>query len=115
MNFYYKNPRPALVIESMGGANLGRCYNSMSYRVTSVEKINRDNLIKLRDAGFLGYGQEFTVHSQCDGKEEPGGYDMIDCHTYNSQGHDLGKDESRQPIKVSYFIYNCESRVDSSD
>ena len=87
--------RPSLVIEHLGGRNLGRCYNAMFYRVTSTQALSRDDLSRLRDIGFLGYGQEFI----CEG---PVRYE---------DAVPTGIDEDGTP----YFVYSCESRVDSSD
>lgn len=111
----YKNPRPKLTIESTGGANLGRCYNSMSYTVTSTDKLKRDTLNALRDAGFLGYGQEFYIHSKCDGTEEPAGKDTVTCKLVHERTGEVVGEEPENTSDFFYYVYHCESRVDSSD
>lgn len=81
--------RTLLSIQVTGGANLGRCYNATYFRVTYIHRLSREQILKLREMQLLGYGQEFSIKSQCDGKEEP-----------DSAG---------------LYVYDCEDRVDSSD
>jgi hypothetical protein len=66
--------------------------------------------------GILGYGQEFIVKSQCDGKEDPAGFDEVqsldekglpEVNPYSGKVY--------EPIKYEFYVYIVESRVDSSD
>ena len=59
IDFVYRNARPLLTIESKGGASLGNCYSASYYEVTSLHPLSMEDLHRLRESGFLGYGQEF--------------------------------------------------------
>jgi hypothetical protein len=84
-----EEPTPHLVIEVTGGANLGRCYNSTTYKIKSLNRPLADNDIRaLRDLGFLGYGQEFT---------------FVRAENEKFNNHN------------SFYVVLAESRVDSSD
>lgn len=72
-----------------------------SYRVTSGQRMTKDDLMVLRNLGCLGYGQEFHVRSVCDGTEKPA----------FSEPSPLGKDYISNP----YFVYDCYNVCDSSD
>lgn len=130
--FMYLNPRPLLVIESAGGGNLGRCYSAMSYKVTSKRKLSLAEITNLRESGFLGYGQEFYVnHVNHEGRHvrisglaeiEPSGEDVIECSEVDHTGKVVAcpatnpySGQVYTPNKEPYYIYHCESRVDSSD
>jgi len=123
-SYVYENTRPMLVVESRGGASLGRCYNACYFRVTSRVKISRERMLKLRDAGFLGFGQEFSILSKCDGSEQPAGHDSLPCvECDSSTGKPTGRapainpysGKQYEPIEEAYFVYDVETRVDSSD
>lgn len=108
--------RPQLTIEVTGGRNLGRCYNATYYRVTSLSKLTRERIDALRKAGFLGYGQEFSITSKCDGTELPAGID--EEQPLDESGNPRINHYTKQPcspVRQPYFIYNTEDRVDSSD
>lgn len=110
------NVRPSLVIESTGGASLGRCYAAMYYKITSTRKLNSEMIKHLWDAGFLGYGQEFMIKSKCDGTEQPEGVDVVE--SLNEDGSPQINPYSHKPYPPSknpYYCYNTEARVDSSD
>ena len=47
-------------VESTGGANLGRCYNSMTFVIRSTEELSEEVINVLWKSDVLGYGQEFT-------------------------------------------------------
>jgi len=120
--FAFVMPRPMLTIESTGGRSLGRCYSASGYRVTSLRRISQEGLWQLRELGFLGLGQEFSVASQCDGKEEPGLTVEAPCVEYDASGKALPGPAINpysglpyEPSKYTYYVYDCESRVDSSD
>lgn len=138
-SYVYRNPRPQLSIELAGGANLGRCYSATYYRVTSTRPLDAKTIRSLRDAGFLGYGQEFMFHQRLpDGNKArvpdeldwrttkdvaPSGTEMIPCVEVDDRtGEPTGNPPVNpysgklyEPMEQSYFIYDCESRVDSSD
>lgn len=118
MSFVYKNDRPFLTVEITDKIKLGRCYYGTKILVTCTQKLSKDKLTQLRLAGALGaYGQEFYIHSQCDGDEEPAGYDEVPCIDEKTGEKALnprtGKvyPNHRQP----FFQYRVEHRVDSSD
>lgn len=134
-SYVYRNSRPLLTVENAGGAHLGNCYNSMKFLVTSLHPLSMEDIRALRNAGFLGYGQEFsccqvtndnggwapvpqkTLDWQTSKDIQPTGYDEVPCveidaYTRKPTGNlDLGK-----PAKKSaYFVYECEACVDSGD
>ena len=120
--FMYPAIRPQLSVECTGGANLGNCYNASYYRVTSITPLTKKSILALRDAGFLGYGQEFLLNSPCDGKEVPAGMDLMPCKEMDERTrkivneNPLSKDGTpKPPIQRPFFVYLCESRVDSGD
>lgn len=88
-----------LIIESEGSKSIGRCYYETKFKVYSAYKISRAQFSDMFMAKILGYGQEFNVTSQCDGNELP----TID--------HGLSMVGTSQKM----YVYNCYSRVDSSD
>ena len=112
-----KSPRPTLTVEFAGGKQLGNCYSATYYRVTSRFKLDAKKLRALRDAGFLGLGQDFNVKSQCDGTELPAGYDvapMLDEETGEPAINRL----TGQPYaacKFEFYTYDIEDRCDSGD
>lgn len=53
--------KTSLVINCIGGANLGRCYNSAIYEVLSHYAIKDETIKKLWEIGVLGCGQEFRL------------------------------------------------------
>lgn len=132
-----RGDRPDLVVESRGGKQLGNCYYASYHRVTSLDPLSGEKLVLLRKAGFLGYGQEFRYEYVNSGGGRSPVPDKID-YTYKVEptGHDVvpsvevdeftdevirspsinpysGKEDP--PSKVPYYVYECESRVDSSD
>lgn len=120
-SFCYLPLRPDLAIECEGGRNLGNCYNESTWLVTSRRKLKREDIDALKDAGFLGCGQEYVVQSQCDGKESPAGIDKVQCvvmvngkrtdeppiNSYSNQPY--------PPHDEPYYAYRVIRRVDSSD
>ena len=128
----FLNTRPLLLIEEGPGANLGNCYTSMSYKVTSRHPLTMDTLRTLREVGFLGYGQEFVAYQlDADGKRHsvtgpqstPTAYDEVQCVDYEDTPFQILTSPSinpysgmpDKPLKMPYFVYVCISRVDSSD
>ena len=152
IDFVYRNPRPALTITNEGGAGLGNCYSASYYEVTSNRPLDMEDLHRLRDCGFLGYGQEFYAH-QVIGEErvrvpsrfnpgryvvgfkegdeklpeakdiKPSGKDVVPCQMYERgtgkhiPGVAINPYSGRpyEPTEASFYVYRCESRVDSSD
>ena len=98
--------RPKLTIEYVETRNLGRCFNSTSYKITSIARLSTKTINALFDAGLLGCGQSFRISSQCDGKEEPAGYDEVPYKNY------FGETRTRQD---EYFEYKTETECDSGD
>ena len=120
--FTYPNNRPHLTIELTGGASLGRCYSASYWRVTSRFRRTREALVGLEKLGMIGGGQEFTIKSRCDGHEPPAGFDEIVCVELDEAGNALPgpainpySGEPYGPVKQEFYVYECESRVDSSD
>lgn len=74
-----------------------------SYKIVSRIKLDMEKLCYLRDMGLLGYGQEFRIHSKCDGTEE-----IVPQYTTVSP---LGKDYA----PLTYYVYEISNIVDSSD
>jgi hypothetical protein len=151
-DFVYRNSRPSLVITSEGGASLGNCYSASYFEVTSTRPLDMEDLHRLRDCGFLGYGQEFSAY-QVIGEErvrvpgrfnpgryvvgykegddknpeakdvKPSGKDVVPCvmvdrytrKVIEGQAINPYSGKPYEPIEASYYVYRCESRVDSSD
>ncbi len=118
----FRNPRPMVVIENIGGKQLGSCYNASYYRVTALYRLSENTLRALNVAGVMGYGQTFSIRSQCDGKEEPAGEDDVKCVTVDCNGEVIA-DPAINPYtnvpyksaKIPYFVYECETTCDSGD
>lgn len=114
----YKRERPNVVVEYIESTNLGNCYNAFAYKVTSNRRLTHDQMIGLRDLGFMCSGQEFSVNSQCDGKEEPTGFDTTQ-YTEESVDEDgnitvsVYTGESFKPIREPYWVYFVASKIDS--
>lgn len=134
----YRGPKANLTVEGAGGANLGNCYNAMYFKVTSLTRLDMESLVKLREAGFLGYGQEFDAwYINHEGKKvqvdakvdwqspkiEPTGNDLVQCSEVDERSGEVIKTPSINPYTkkedaptlIPFYVYHCESRVDSSD
>ncbi|MES2339247.1 MAG: hypothetical protein V4537_14230 [Pseudomonadota bacterium] len=122
----YPRTRADLVIETTGGAKLGNCYSATYYRVTSSPfRLKREQLLALNKAGVLGFGQEFDIKSQCDGKEAPAGADeSVLTEVDTRMGKPTGeaprnyRGEKIDPLpshRYEYFVYECVARCDSGD
>ena len=149
----WSNDRPQLTVTNKGGRNLGRCYNASFYEVTSNRPLSMEDLYRIRECGFLGYGQEF-ICSQVIGDTEarvperfnpgkyvvgyrgdedekfpksdtvkPSGMDKVPARMFHRRTGELIPGEARnrytgealEPMEMPYYVYRCESRVDSSD
>ena len=115
-NIVYRNPRPTLMIESIGSKVLGRCYSAQFWHVTSQRRLSRAVLSALNIAGVLGFGQEFRITSPCDGTEEPTGVDHVPAK-YKEDGmilafyvDDIHNLSTRAGIEIlcSMALYNVE-------
>ena len=52
---------PQLIVEQTGGAKLGNCYHAAYFKVKSFNReLTQEQVMWLRNNGFLGYGQDFT-------------------------------------------------------
>ena len=116
----FHNPRPILTIEVARSMKLGHCYSGTTYRITSRQRQTPGTLRKLFEAGVLGFGQEFRVISQADGKEEAAGLDECRAVLLRDNGIlDLvtpAVNWEGKPIPVAripYFVYETETRCDS--
>lgn len=123
MTAVYRSGRPELVIEHVSGTSDNtRCLSSSILRVTSARRrLSRDQLVALNRAGLLGFGQTFLIRSQCDGKEEPAGYDDAIPTDIDGAGRPTGKPALNwegkpltEPSKEAYFVYECFAECDSS-
>jgi hypothetical protein len=131
----YKNDRPILTIQSEGGRSLGNCYSAHFYRITSLSALSKKDMRHLRDAGLIGYGQEyiaeFITHEgvrvplpevvNWQNPVVPSGLDEVPCVEVDDQGKVLGpginpySKEPYAPTKIGYYVYLVGDRVDSSD
>lgn len=135
MSHVYRNPRPILTIERGSERALGRCYSGTTYTVTSLQPLVMTDFKALRSTALLGYGQEFTVHQvgpAGDGTTIPvsqmvvvhqdlvaTGFDDVPCIEINPAGNPTIAINPRtqapfKPMRVPYYVYECEDRVDSS-
>lgn len=129
---YYISPKPKLQIENRGGKNLGRCYNASYFRVTALHPLSMEDFNRLRECGFLGYGQEFMCRYRTnDGKlvavpekldymsvkdVVPTGYDKVGLTPMNEETWEkCGEVIMTRTSDIAYYVYEVESRVDSSD
>ena len=105
--------RPSFEIRMTGGRQLGRCYYATFYKIISDTRLTPRAIEKIRESGLLGFGQEFYCN-----------YVQSDSTTIDHRKVDPKKMiceptfiESSQTTfrKNSYFVYECEDRVDSSD
>lgn len=140
---FWTNPRPVLTIEHAGGSQLGNCYYGSTYKITSTRALDCAEIQALRDAGFLGGGQEFYVRGQMlDGKLVPVPLEMTARDWQLRQNiPPTGRDEvgptvvdrgtgkvldeqavnryTGEPITKTqpypFFVYLTENRTDSSD
>jgi len=123
LSFTYPKPMPDLTIETTGGGSLGNCYSSTTWRVTSLHRLSVKKLEALNEAGVLGFGQEFYIRSQADGKEAPAGEKESACVAVDRNTGKPTADPAinqysgkpYEPHKYPFFVYECESRCDSGD
>lgn len=119
--FEFRNPRPRLLVENLGGSSLGRCYSASFQRVTSTLRMTREQLEALRMAGVIHSGQELYIRSQCDGKEAAAGEDTVPCvavvdgAVVDEPAINPYSGKLYAPIQCSYFVYDIETRCDSGD
>lgn len=138
-DYVYLNRRPVLTVEHGGGGQLGNCYHGSKYRITSLTPLDREAIIGIRAAGFIGGGQEFYILGQeVEGKLvpvpqkldwnqrrdiKPTGVEKVNCSVRDRQtGKILDEPpinpysgDLYSPINASYYVYVTEDRVDSSD
>ena len=112
---HFKITRPDLSIKHLYSRSIGRRLTSENFRITSRSKLTLERIYKLQEAGFLGVGQEFHIHSQHDGQEAPAFHEEAPCHFTNDKYEDLGPNPSIPAMKIGFFVYDCESIIDSSD
>ena len=121
---YYISPRPSLSIERRRGStfNRGSSYGSGGYTITSLRRLDKDQLVKMFHAGLLGSGQSFFINSQCDGKEEPAGKDLVEGVMLDDHGNllvdeppTLWNGAPAKPDTVPYYVYHTSYTCDSGD
>ena len=57
-------------VTSGARANLGNCYNSQEYIITSTEPFGISEIDKLREMKIIGYGQEYRSYPRNGEKRE---------------------------------------------
>ena len=138
-DFVFRSNTPPLTVHNSGGAKLGNCYNASYYEVTSLHPLSLENLHSLRDAGFLGYGQEFmcqqltaegdfiavprTLDWRTSRDVKPTRVEETPCvmvdratgKTIEGEAINPYSGKPYLPGSTSVYIYRCESRVDSGD
>lgn len=105
---------PFFTIRTVEGSTLGNCYYSTIYEIRSVKKLSKQDILTFRKIGLLGFGQYFMIQSACDGSESC-------CETYKYWPYDRYTEQREryytgEPyiIEQKFYVYRCESRVDSS-
>ena len=114
---YYKSTRPQFSISITKSSQLRNCYSSTLFKVVSIRPLSSKILSTLNEIGILGFGQEFYIHSKCDGMEECSVFDEQMC-VDDETGEMAIDSRTGKPYgsaRIGYFVYECESRVDSSD
>lgn len=86
-----------LQITRIGTRNLGRCYNSTTWKIESRCPLSWENIQAFRAGGLLGYGQEFFGVAIAE------------------NGSRLIKWEPKFEFNRQVYTYEVEDRVDSSD
>lgn len=86
-----------LKITRTGHRNLGRCYNATTWLIESVRPLTWKAIQTIREAGVLGYGQEFFGKAlKADGTQD------VEWKAAWETGRKV-------------YSYEVEDRVDSSD
>lgn len=110
----FSSDRPDLVIRCVRTEKLGNCYYATTYSVESKSRrLTKEDLTTLYKLGLLGYGQDFRVISKCDSKVEAAIRDETPC-VLSTTGDPCGNPK-HAPSTVPVYVYECETRVDSSD
>lgn len=97
-------------------------YSGDTWRITTLYPLKKETILELNKLGLVGFGQEFGVLSQCDGKEQPAGYDTVECVEITKSGEMLPgpainpySGEPYEAKKLPFYCYECYSRCDSGD
>lgn len=48
-------------IKQLSSTNISNCYNKYSYSITADKNFDETDIIKLRESGYLGYGQWYDI------------------------------------------------------
>lgn len=120
--FTWLHKRPKLVIERTGGGQISNCYSGSTWKITSLYPLKKETILSLYHAGVVGFGQEFGILSQCDGKEKPAGHDTVECVEISRSGEVLPgpaiNPYSAEPYpdkQLPFYVYECWSKCDSGD
>lgn len=117
MSGVYRSKRPLLTVERVGGGSLGNCYHYIQVKVIADKRLSKEQLSIMRENGLLGsFGQGFSIKSACDGSEEAAFYEEVPCldeETGEPWVNPYSNKESK-PIKVPFYEYLVEHRIDSS-
>ena len=62
--------KPVFKIERTDFVNIGRCYNSESFLISSDKKVSKNTIKELFKMNIFGCGQECRITSVCDGTEK---------------------------------------------
>ena len=118
---YFIDPNPVIAIHRGESKELGRCYSGGEYKIVSTKKLKSQDILKFWDMGLLGYGQEFSIMSKCDGTEEPAGFTEVEGvmmdkfgKKYNDPPVDWAGNPAK-PTKFFYYEYITHWRCDSGD
>ena len=111
-----KGELPKLSIELGPGKKLGHCYYEHSYVITTTSRLPAKSIKALAELNLLGYGQEFIIKSQCDGKEAQAGTFEVQRIDEDTGSPPLDwRRQPERPMTFPYFKYEIIRRVDSSD
>lgn len=118
MSFVYVQKRPQLSIELVSSRASRSCWSVSTYRVTSWGRQPRSTLEALNKMGVLGTGQGFQVKSQCDGMENPAGFDRTECVDTETGACPAINPYNRKPygpVDLPFYVYEVEATCDSGD
>lgn len=97
---------PIFAVYPGDSRKLGNCYNSYGYRVESRYPLTREMIDGLRKAGFFA-GQEFYDRTPSPTPTR--------VETFRPTGINPRDGRPYPERKQTVYVYNFESRVDSSD
>lgn len=119
---YWRRSMPILTVVAERSQSYGRCYSGTTYKVESTIRLGKLALDSMFLNGIFGAGQEFNIKSQCDGKEEPAGFELVMAKEYDTSTWAVVNEkptnphgEMFPPMKEPFYVYMVERRTDSGD